>query len=180
MSADLSPRLSLLLRAERYRRLDAQPDIRARTAFFAAAWTVTRVLAYSGTTPFMVTLSDALERANVSRAQLIRSGCLYPTGNIERNTLDFVRFEQALVQEALDRLRASDPYGYSEQIRLANGAIASALRRPAGCASSALATFVRAAQCCLVRLGRAIEFAVQSDREVLGQELARSARREAG
>lgn len=179
MSADLSPRLALLWRAERYRRLDAQPDIRSRTAFFAAASTVTRVLAYSGTTPFMVTLSDALERANVSRARLIRAGCLYLTGSVEHNTLDFVRFEQARVQEALERLRGSDPYGYSEQIRLANSAIARALRRRAGCASSALATFVRAAQCCLVRLGRGIEFAIQSDREALGEELARSARREA-
>jgi hypothetical protein len=176
MSADLSPRLSLLLRAQRYRRLDAQPDIRSRTAFFAAASTVTRVLAYSGTTPFMVTLSDALERANVSRVQLIRNGGLYLTGSIERNTRDFVRFEQALVQQALDRLRGSDPYGYAEQIRLANSAIDRALRRRSGCASSALAIFVRAAQCCLARLGRGIEFAIQSDREALGEELARSAR----
>ena len=58
------------LRSERYRRLDAQPDIRSRTAFFAAVSTLTRVLAYRGTTPFMVTLSDALERVNVWRAQL--------------------------------------------------------------------------------------------------------------
>ncbi|HJS88708.1 MAG TPA: hypothetical protein VJ738_01950 [Steroidobacteraceae bacterium] len=180
MSPSLSLRVSLLLRSERYRRLDAQPEIRARTDFFAAAAIVTRALAYSGATPFMLALSDALEGVNVCRAHLIRSGCLYVTGSVERNTRDFIRYEQALVQAALDHLRGSDPRGYSEQIRVANGAIARALRPGAGCASNALTTFARAAECCLARLGRAIEFATQSDREALGEELARSARRGPG
>lgn len=177
MPASLSLRLSLLLRSERYRRLDAQPAIRSRTDFFAAASVVTRVLAYSGPTPFMVALSDALERVNVARARLICSGLLYVSGSVERNTQDFVRYEQALVQEALDRLRGSDPHGYLEQIRLANTAISHALMRRRGCASSALATFVRAADRCLARLGRAIEFSAQSDREALGMELAATASR---
>lgn len=100
MSPSLSLRLSFLLRSERYRRLDAQPAIRSRTAFFAAASIVTRVLAYGGTTPFMLVLSDALERVNVSRAQLICRGQLYESGSVECNTQDFVRYEQTLVQEA--------------------------------------------------------------------------------
>jgi hypothetical protein len=53
MPPRLSFRLELLLRSERYRRLDAQPAIRSRTDLFAAASIVTRVLAYSGPTPFM-------------------------------------------------------------------------------------------------------------------------------
>jgi hypothetical protein len=150
--------------------------IRSRTDFFAAATVVTRVLAFGGATAFMVALSDTLERVNLSRAQLICSGALYATGNVERNTLDFVRYEQALVQESLERLRRSDPYGYAEQMRIANSAIARALRRRAAYASSALATFVRAAESCLLRLGRGIDFSMQSDRETLGEELARSAR----
>jgi hypothetical protein len=178
MPASLALRLSLLLRSERYRRLDAQPAIRSRTDFFAAASIVTRVLAYSGTTPFMVALSEALERVNVYRAGMIRDGLLYVSGSVERNTQDFVRYEQALVQAALDRLRGSDPHGYHEQIRLANGAIARVLRRRAACASSALATFVQGAERCLTRLGRTIEFSAQSDREALGEELAHSARRD--
>lgn len=75
MSPRLSSRLSLLLRSERYRRLDSRPAIRSRTDFFAAASTVTRVLAYSGATPFLTALSGALERVNVSRAQLICGSC---------------------------------------------------------------------------------------------------------
>lgn len=177
MSATLSSRVSFLLRSERYRRLDAQPAIRSRTDFFAAAAIVTRVLAYGGATPFMVALSDTLERVNVSRARLICSGALYVSGSVERNTRDFVRYEQALVQQALDRLRGCDPYEYAEQVRAANSAIVRVLRRPAASASTAVATFVRAAESCLARLGRTIEFAAQSDREALGEEIARTARR---
>jgi len=175
MSPSLPFRLSLVLRSERYRRLDAHPTIRSRTDFFAAASVVTRVLAYSAT-PFMVALSGALERVNVSRAQLICGGRLYVAGSVESNTLDFVHYEQSLVQEALDRLRDTDPRGYSEQIRLANSAIARILRHRGPCASGAFTTFIAAAESCLVRLGHVIEFAAQSDREVLGEELARSAR----
>jgi hypothetical protein len=104
---------------------------------------------------------------------------LSASGSVERNTRDFVRYEQTLVQEALERLRSSDPRGYCEQIRIANTAIARVLKPRAGCACGALATFVRAAQSCLARLGRTIEFSAQADREALGEELARSARRQA-
>lgn len=180
MSRSLASRLSLLLRSERYRRLDAEPAIRARTDFFAAASIVTRVWAYGGATPFMAALSDALERANVRRAQLICSGLLYVTGTVERNTRDFVRHEQALVQAALDHLRRSDPRGYSVQIHMANSALARVLSPRATPASRAVATFIRAAESCLERLGRTIEFSMQSDREALGEELARSARRQTG
>lgn len=176
----LQLRLSFLLRAERYRRLDAEPAIRARTDFFAAASIVTRLLAYGGATPFMVALSDVLERANISRARLICSGLLYRSGSIERNTRDFVQYEQALVQAALDHLRCSDPRGYSEQIHMANSAIARVLSPRSTHASSAVATFIRAAESCLARLGRAIEFSLQSDREALGEEIARSARGQTG
>lgn len=178
MSPTLPSRLSLLLRSERYRSLDFHPVIRSRTDFFAAASTVTRVLAYSGATPFLIALSDALERVNVSRARLICGGRLYATGSVERNTLDFVRYEQILVQQWLDRLRGSNPREYSQQIRFANGAIAHGLGRRAACVSGAVAIFVRAGESCLARLGRAIEFAAQADREMLGVELARSARRQ--
>lgn len=176
MSPSLSSRLSLLLRSERYRCLDIHPLIRTRTDFFAAACTVTRVLAYGGATPFLLALSDALERVNVSRARLICGGRLYSTGSVERNTLDFVRYEQILVQQWLERLRSSHPGEYSQQIRFANSAIAHALGRRAACASGTLAIFVRAGESCLARLGRAIEFSAQEDREMLGVELARSAR----
>lgn len=169
-------RLSLLRRSERYRQLDEHPAIRARTDFFAAAAVVTRMLAFGGATPFMVALSGVLERANMSRARLIRGGLLYVTGSVDRNTLDFVRYEQALVQSALDRLRRSDPHGYAEQISIANAAIARVLRRRAACASFAATVFIRAAESCLGQLGRMIDFSAQSDREALGQELARSAR----
>ena len=177
MPRSLPFRPSLLLRSERYRRLDADPLIRSRTSFFAAASVVTRVLAYSGATPFMLTLSDALERANMARARQICTGLLYAGGSVERNTLDFVQYEQGLVQEALERLRRSDPTVHSEQIRIANRAIDRALRHRTACAFSALETFTQAAQACLARLGRTFEFSAQCDREALGQEIARSARR---
>lgn len=177
MSPSLPFRLSLLLRSERYRCLDAEPAIRSRTDFFAAASIVTRVLAYSNPTAFMAALSDMLERVNVSRARLICRGALYATGSVEINTLDFVRYEQTLVQDSLDHLREKDPAGYADQIRIANSAIARAVTHRAARASSAIATFVRAADSCLERLGRTVDFSAQSDREALGEELARGARR---
>ena len=176
MFPSVSSRLSLLLRSERYRCLDTHPVIRSRTDFFAAACAVTRVLAYGGATPFLLALSDALEGVNVSRARLICGGRLYTAGSVEGNTLDFVRHEQILVQQWLERLRVNHPGEYSQQIRFANGAIAHALGRRAARVSGTVAIFVRAGESCLARLGRAIEFSVQSDRELLGIELARSAR----
>jgi hypothetical protein len=176
MSPRLPLGLSLLLRSERYRRLDAEPAIRSRTDFFAAASVVTRVLAYGGATPFMAALSGSLERVNVLRARLIRSGLLYVTGTVDCNTLDFIRYEQRRVQRVLDRLRAFDPDGYSEQIRTANRLIALALELGAAYASGDLGIFIHGAKSCLARLGRAVEFSEQSDREALGEELARSAR----
>lgn len=164
------------MRSERYRRLDAQPAIRARTDFFVAASLVTRVLAYGGATPFMLRLSESLERVNSWRAQLICRGLLYGGGTIQGNTVDFIRYEQILVQRALDRLRRSHPDAYAQQIRHADDAIARLLQRRALCASGALTTFIRAADSCLATLGRMLEFSRQSDREALGEALARSAR----
>jgi hypothetical protein len=113
---------------------------------------------------------------NSSRAQLICRGLLYGSGSIERNTIDFIRYEQILVQKALDGLCRTDPGAYAQQIRHADNAIAHILQRRELCASSALATFVRATDACLARLGRMLEFSRQADREALGEALARSAR----
>ena len=176
MAAQPALQLALLLRSERYRRLDATPSIRLRTDFFAAAATVTRMLAYGGATPFLGALSEALETFNLARAGQIERGLIYPSGSVESNTVDFVHHEQCIVQEALERLRLSSPRNYAAQIASANAAITFAWRARAACSAGTWAIFTRAAHRCRARLNRGIEFALQTDREALGVEIARGHR----
>ena len=167
---------ALVLRAERYRRLHAQPSIRRRTDFFAAAATVTRVLAYGGATPFLGELSELLEAVNLTRAGQIDRGVLYAGGSVEANTADFVHYEQCIVQQALERLRSRNSRGYADQIRLANAALAFALRTGLLWGWGACAVFATAVRRCGPELGRGIEFADQAHREALGLEIARAYR----
>ncbi|HLJ22154.1 MAG TPA: hypothetical protein VKU84_18245, partial [Stellaceae bacterium] len=88
MAAQPALQLAFLLRSERYRRLDEKPSIRSRTDFFAAAATVTRMLAYGRATPFLGVLSEALETVNVARAQQIDCGLIYSSSSVESNTVD--------------------------------------------------------------------------------------------
>lgn len=166
-----------LRRAERYRRLDARPSIRGRTDFFAAAATVTRVLAYGGATPFLADLSASLESANLLRARQIDRGLLYAGGSIEINTADFVHYEQCIVQQALERLRSRDSRRYTEQIRWANAALTFAMQAGLHWGWGACALFAHAVRGCRPKLGRGIEFADQTHREILGIEIARAHRR---
>jgi len=166
----------MLGRAERYRRLDARPSIRGRTDFFAAAATVTRVLAYGGVTPFLADLSELLEAVNLSRAAQIDRGLLYAGGSIESNTADFVHYEQCVVEHALERLRSRDAHRYAEQIRWANAALTFAMQAGVHWGWGACALFARAVRCCGPKLGRGIEFADQTYREALGVEIARAHR----
>src|SRR5690349_10664076 len=96
-------------RLQRYRRIAADPLVASRTAFFTAAVIVTRALATRDQPAFLAALGARLEVANLRRARDIRAGKLYRAGSVRANTVDFIRFEQALVQAELDALLARDP-----------------------------------------------------------------------
>ena len=176
MAARTVLQLRFLRRAERYRRVDAQPSIRGRTDFFAAAATVTQVLGYGGATPFLADLSESLEAVNLLRAGQIDRGLLYAGGSIEANTAHFVHYEQCIVQQALERLRSRNPKSYAEQIRWANAALTFAMQAGLHWGWGACALFADAVRRCRPKLGRGIEFADQAHREVLGVEIARAHR----
>jgi hypothetical protein len=163
---------SFWLRSQRYRRISLEPRIASRTAFYSAASTVTRAFAFSIVSPFMASLSRSLEDCNVARAIRIRSGDLYASGTLEANTLDFVRFEQCLVECALERLRAVDPLAFAREIALADAALHRAAREGVLLVSAAHHCLRRALLELRQGLGRWPSFAQQHDRELLGVALA--------
>jgi hypothetical protein len=110
-----------LSRARRYQRWHEHPGIGRRTSFFAAAAIVNRALArHALSSPFLLDLGAALERVNTLRALEILAGRRYQEGSVESNTLDFIRFEQAIVQAHLDGLRRSSERCYRREIRAIN------------------------------------------------------------
>lgn len=157
-------------RARRYARIAADPAIAARTHFFSAAAIVTKALATRDQPPFLSKLGAQLEVANVRRAREIRTGKLYRQGSPLANTAEFVRFEQALVETELARLRERDPDGYRAVVACANEQIARSAR---GIARWVNRKFARAVDDTRRRLGRDIDFARRQDRELLGNAIAR-------
>jgi hypothetical protein len=171
----MSRRLEFAHRAQRYQALHADPQICARTGFFAAAAAICSAFAYAPATAFVAQLSGALELFNTERAQKIRAGELYHSGAVAANTEDFIRAEQALVQRHLDRLRAEAPHAYRLEIERADRLLFHAARSYATFAGKAVANLNTAL--CEVRhvLGRSPCFETQSDREHIGNALARMA-----
>jgi hypothetical protein len=164
-----------LLRSRRYESIHADPDIAAKTQFFGAASLVTGALALIAPSRFLRDLSAMLEVANMLRAQEIRSRLIYPEDSVERNTVDFIHYEQTLVQAALDTLRGRHPKRYRQEVELANFLL-NALNRSVAryVLRWAFADAVRAA---IAELGADIDFARQSHREMLGLQLARASAR---
>jgi hypothetical protein len=159
-------------RAHTYDCLDADPKIGRRTAFFRAAAVVTRVLGSGHLTGFMRDLSASLEVANLARAQQIRAGQLYVEHAVGANTAHFIRFEQALVQEALDMLRTKDARQYAAEIDSADRALARMRLWCSRLPSTAHRDLHMALQQARAWLGRAPRFAIQSDREAIGLAVA--------
>ncbi len=163
---------TFLLRSRRYENVHADPLISRKTQFFAAASLVTSALALISPSRFFRDLSGMLEVANMARAHGIRTHKLYPEGSIEKNTADFIRYEQCLVQTALDALRSRQPELYRREVDFANfllNALNSTVLRHV--LRSSFAHAVRAAA---TELGSDIDFARQSHREILGMQLARA------
>ena len=113
-------------RSREYRRLHADPAIRRVTAFYAAAAEITRVLGRCRLSPFLRELGSRLEVANLERARQIIDGRRYAAGSALDNTADFVRFEQQLVQAALDELRMRDARAWQAVVAEANRKISRA------------------------------------------------------
>ncbi len=162
---------SFFLRSRRYESIHADPVIAGKTRFFAAASLVTGALALIGPSRFLRELSAMLEVANLLRAQEIRARRIYHEDSVEQNTADFIRYEQTLVQAALDSLRSRHPERYRREVDLANfllNALNGRLTRRV--LRSAFARAVRAA---IHELGSDIDFARQRHREMLGLQLTR-------
>jgi hypothetical protein len=166
------PKQVARIRERRYRRIAADPLISARTHFFSAAAVVTKALATREQPPFLARLGAKLEVANVRRAREIRAGKLYERGSPQANTADFVRFEQALVEAELERLRAQDPHAYQHVVTCANAQIARAAH---GLVRWMNREFARAVIATRRQLGRDVDFARRDDRELLGNAIAREA-----
>lgn len=161
-------------RVRRYRRIAADPLIAARTHFFSAAAIVTKALATREQPVFLTRLAAKLEVANVRRAREIRAGKLYKGGTPAANTADFVRFEQALVETELERLRAQDARSHVDVVTCANCQIARAAK---GWGRWLNREFARAVSATRRQLGRDVDFARRDDRELLGNAIARESRR---
>jgi len=164
-----------LFRSRRYESIHADPVIAGKTQFFAAASLVTGALALIGPSRFLRELSAMLEAANMLRAREIRARRIYANESVECNTVDFIHYEQTLVQAALDSLRGRHPKRYRQEVELANFLL-NALNRPVArhVLRWAFADAVRAA---IAELGADIDFARQGHRETLGLQLARTSAR---
>ena len=165
--------LDLAPRSRRYLHLHTDPTISCRTNFFAAAAIVTRVLSLRGPSAFVLELSATLEEANASRARLIRTGELYADGTIEGNTRDFVRFEQGLVQQHLEKLRQCSPRDYLSEIGGMNAAFELLRFKPLR--NLVERCFVRAVEETIACLGAPIDVAQRACREALGVHIAEQA-----
>lgn len=166
--------LALMRRARRYQRWHEEPAIRSRTSFFAAAAIVNRALMRQMLlSSFLIELGAALETVNSQRALEILAGRRYREGSVERNTLDFIQYEQSIVQAHLDGLRRYAPRCYRREIRVINAVLATQryplVRGLAG-------RIVRSAALeALHHLGRPLDFAEFGCRVVLGAQIARHA-----
>lgn len=163
---------TLLLRSRRYENVQADPVIACRTEFYAAASLVTGALALVAPSRFLCDLSEMLEVANMARAYGIRTRQLYPEGSVEKNTADFIRYEQTLVQKALDALRNRQPELYRREVNIANFLL-NALNRTL-LRKVLRSPFARGVRAAAAELGESIDFARQNHREVLGMQLARA------
>jgi len=154
-------------RSFRYK-LFAQEDwTTQRTNFFAAAAAVTSALASNvafleskDEKVFMEHLSSQLETANYEHLSTLS------TRNAAENDKAFVHFEQTNVQTSLDALKKSNPELYKSLIKDTDAGLKSA-------GSFSLIDpmdriFFHALSETKKQLGRDVDFANQSDREVLG------------
>lgn len=159
-------------RSARYGKLASDPRISSRTNFFSAAQIVTNALGGYFQTDFMHALSAALESANNERASEIVAGRLYQGGTIQSNTADFVHFEQSIVQQELDKLKIRNRRSYDYNVTLATESI-----NDTSITERTDPLFARAVISVQKALGRAIDFSKQSDREALGNAIAKEASR---
>jgi len=158
-------------RSLRYESMDDDPKLRGFTRFFGAASMVTNVLGtirgFGPNAKFMSRLSRRLERSNLQRAELIKSGKLASLGSVASNDAAFVHYEQSIVQSQLDEMKTDSPIGYKTLVLYSNSALNGPLADP---------NFRRARDAAVREIGGPIDFANQSHRETLGRAVAEVAR----
>jgi hypothetical protein len=159
-------------RSFRYEELNSDPRIGCRTSFFGAAAVVTRLFSVSAPSPFLASLSAALELPNVGRAARIRAGLLYADGGVDANTAQFIRFEQCLIERALAALAVAQPALYETEIARANRSLAHLALWCSRWRSKAHRQMHIAVRIARDILGRTPDFAAQYDREIVGRALA--------
>jgi RHS repeat-associated protein len=164
----------MCVRSRTYERIDADPNVSDKTRFFGAAAIVTSALALPAPAPFMAGLSSQLEKANLQRLEQIRSGQLQMSGSVQENDHAFVHFEQTLVQNALDELKASNPETYENLISTTNSRLNSELVGRA--ARTTDPSFAKGLAAARERIGGDMDFANQVHREILGQSITEVAR----
>lgn len=157
-------------RSRRYAKLAADPAIASHTNFFGAAAVVTNALGGWPQSKFMHDLSATLEKDNLTQVALIRSGKLYSGGTIEKNTEEFVHYEQTNVQKELDALQKRNPAEYASVIATANKDLNGTVSAIAKVTDP---TFARADADARNNLHHDINFAHQQDREELGRDVAK-------
>ncbi|MEO8397506.1 MAG: RHS repeat-associated core domain-containing protein, partial [Chloroflexota bacterium] len=166
-------------RSQLYANWDADPAISAHTRFFGAASLTTEALgsldafgaglfASRDVRNFLSSVSVQLESGNRSQLGAIRSGAL---GSGAAADARMVHFEQGIVQQRLDALRETNPDLYGETISTVN----SSLNGPAAQVDRNYAGVLSTVR---DQLGRNIDFGRRSDREAIGNALAREVRRD--
>ena len=160
------------LRKERYQKLARDPQLRKITVFPAAAATTLDTLdtprswtGYSkSSVQWLEGLSANLEVENNKVFSALKAGRDVPGITDSPDGIDrgMVRFEQGLVQDALNSLQASDPGLYDQVVSETNSVFENY-----GWGSNAIQAAER-------KLGHSPNFANQSDREQIGYETVRT------
>lgn len=165
-------------RAAEYGRLDASPQIRGETRFFAAASAVSLALAdvdaprmiirwsvSKQTATFLENLGEDLEKRNLTAAIAILTGSLDGPGLDAR----MVHMEQTEVQAQLDNLQKTNSGEYNTAIKEINGLLnPGTLGQIGSGVYNSDAAFGMIVDQVRKSLGRNIDFSNQADREKLG------------
>lgn len=161
-------------RSIRYHAEHGDPRISGRTSFYGAAAMMTSAMALPEQGSFMESLSATLESKNTIRAQMIREGRLYAGGSVIGNDVDYIHYEQSVVQNHLDGLRTNNPALYQQVIADANDQLNSLSTTVFGRATDP--NVARALGIARERIGGDINFANQEHREILGRAASEVAR----
>src|SRR5699024_7432361 len=108
--------------------------------------------------------------------RLIRSGALYGSSDVPRNTADFIAAEQAFLEQRLASSRLRDAVAFERDMQSADRALSRASRWIMSCHARSLRELARAMSEAHRLLRRPPRFETRSDRELIGLMLTDSVR----